>query len=67
MFHQTMHELFLDLGVFGTAVGLQEWDDELQLPVFRAYPLAHCYVQENDKGEIDTVSDFVNWLEGLIS
>lgn len=52
---QSLHEAHFDLGLFGTEIVLQEWNPLLQCPVFRAFPLASCYVLENEQGMIDTV------------
>lgn len=53
MFNQSMHELYLDLGAFGTAVMSQERRPSGLL--FRTYPLADCYIHENSDGIVDTL------------
>lgn len=53
MFNQSMHELYLDLGAFGTAVLSQEIDAGKLL--FRSYPLTDCYIHENSRGFVDTL------------
>ena len=50
-----LHECYLDLGSFGTAVVSQEWNSRFHMPVFSAEPLASCFLLENDIGLVDTV------------
>lgn len=50
-----IHESYLDLGGFGTAVLYQDWDWEERHVFFRSFPLADCYILEGAKGRIDTV------------
>lgn len=54
-FNGTLHEAYLDLGAFGTAVIGQEYSVDTGHLVFRAYPLADCYIEENDDGMVDTL------------
>jgi hypothetical protein len=54
-FNQTINEIYLELGSFGTGVLFQDWDVKGNKIVFRAYPLAQCYIGENFDGEVDTV------------
>lgn len=54
-FEQSFFEGFLDVGVFGTEVILQEWNSATMCPLFRAYPLSQCYILENEMGMIDTL------------
>lgn len=49
----TLHENYLDIGAFGTAVQYQYWDPRLRLVRFRPYPLANCFIAENADGQID--------------
>ena len=56
-----LHEAYLDLGSFGTAVVLQEWDKEVNCIVFSAEPLAHAYIMENSKGRVDTIYKEKSW------
>lgn len=52
-FYQSIYEANQELVGFGTSVLNQEWVDGHIL--FRALPLADCYLAQNSKGEIDTV------------
>lgn len=54
-FTTQIHEVYLDLGCFGTALLLIEEDDENILN-FLSRPIFMAYVDENSKGVIDTVS-----------
>ena len=48
------HELYLDLGSFGTGVMMVQ-DIPGSGITFRTYHLADCFIQENDKGHVDTL------------
>jgi len=51
-----LHEGYLDLGSFGTAVLNQEWDDESEGIAFRAEPLSSCFILEDGRaGLVDTL------------
>lgn len=50
-----LHEIYQDLGAFGTGVLYQDWDQEGRHVHFRAFPLADCYVKENSNGLVDTM------------
>ena len=53
-FITSVHELYLDLGAYGTAVIFVE--DKPGKPIgFRSYHLADCYVAGNHEGVVDTV------------
>src|ERR1700761_4986468 len=52
---QALHENFLSEGAFGTGIIFQEWDEVWQIPTFRAMPMAHCFMDEDEKGFIDTL------------
>jgi len=54
-FQTEIHEIYLDLGSFGTAVLRIEEDDDLVVR-FHARPIYNTRVDENYKGIIDTVS-----------
>lgn len=54
-FQTEIHELYLDLGSFGTGVIQIEEDDE-SVVRFLAKPIYECYIKENFKGLVDTVS-----------
>lgn len=51
--YQHLHQTYLDLGAFGTAVLFVEFRDE-RLRV-RAFHLADCVVEENEAGFVDAV------------
>jgi len=53
-FNSQAHELYLDLGSFGTGVMMVQDNPGADI-VFRTFHLADCYIQENDKGFIDTL------------
>ena len=53
-FNSQAHELYLDLGSFGTGVMMVQ-DVPGEGIVFRTHHLADCYIQENDKGFVDTL------------
>ncbi len=55
-FNQNKHELLLDLLSFGTAVMFRYWDAKRRVIRFRSIPLADCYIDENNEGDVDTVS-----------
>lgn len=52
-FYQSIYEANQELVGFGTSILNQEWVDGHLL--FRAFPLANCYLDQNSKGQIDTV------------
>lgn len=54
-FTGSMPEIYMDLGSFGSACLSQEWDPEASGLLFQAKPLAHSYVLENSKGQVDTI------------
>lgn len=53
-FNSQAHELYLDLGSFGTAVMMVQ-DNPGSGISFRTFHLADCYIQENDSGFVDTL------------
>lgn len=53
-FNSQAHELYLDLGSFGTAVMMVQ-DNPGSGISFRTFHLADCYIQENDNGFVDTL------------
>jgi hypothetical protein len=53
-FNQQIHELYLDLGVFGVACMYEE-EDETDGVRFYARDIAEIYLCENEKEKIDTV------------
>lgn len=56
-----LHEVYLDLGSYGTASVCQEWDATVQGLIFTAEPLAHSYFLENSKGRVDTMFNVRSW------
>tara|TARA_R100001594_G_scaffold18582_1_gene36692 strand:- start:1164 stop:2801 length:1638 start_codon:yes stop_codon:yes gene_type:complete len=53
-FNSQAHELYLDLGSFGTGVMMVQ--DKAGAPIsFRTHHLADCFIQENDAGFVDTL------------
>lgn len=54
-FNGAIHEGYLDLGAFGTAIVGQEYSHQHKHLVFRAYPLADCFIEENEDGLVDTL------------
>lgn len=52
-FQTEIHELYLDLGSFGTGAMLIEEDEDNVLN-FSARPIYHFYIEENFKSEVDT-------------
>lgn len=53
-FNSQAHELYLDLGAFGTGVMMVQ-DIPGKGVTFRTFHLADCYIQENDAGFVDTL------------
>ncbi len=54
-FNPVMHEGYLDVAGFGTTVQYQWFDHEHQQLMFRAYPLAECWYDEDYAGRVNTV------------
>jgi len=52
-FQTEIHELYLDLGSFGTGAMLIEEDEDLVLN-FSSRPIYQFYIEENFQGEVDT-------------
>jgi hypothetical protein len=53
-FGSMVHELYLDLGAYGTGVMYVE-DRPGKQVIFKTYHLAECYVAENSEGVVDTL------------
>jgi len=53
-FHTNIHELYLDLGCFGTALMRIEEDDE-EVVRFQTRPIYEAYLRENAQGTITTI------------
>jgi len=62
-FQPTVHECFLDIGSFGTAVVYQDRDDRYFRPFFKTFPLASCYIDEGYDGKIDTLFRKIMWTK----
>lgn len=54
-FQPQVHEGYLDLGSFGTAV-LGVFEDEDSVVRFDSKPIYHYYIEDNSKGIVDTLS-----------
>lgn len=54
-FQTQIHEVYLDLGCFGTSLLLVEDDDDNTIN-FLSRPIYMAYIEENSKGIIDTVA-----------
>jgi hypothetical protein len=61
MINLALHEVFLDIGSFGTCVLNQEWDEDIGGIRFSARPLQVCYFTENSRGMIDCVCRYFSW------
>ncbi len=59
-FQTEIHEVYLDLGSYGTAVMRIEPDDE-KIVRFQARPIFECYIAENNKGIVDTLYRCYKW------
>ena len=55
-FTTAMHESYLDVGAFGTGTVYQEWSSRRGMVVYRTFPLADVFIDEDGEGVIDTVS-----------
>lgn len=59
-FQTEVHEMYLDLGCFGTAPMLMEEDEDLVVR-FSSRHIASCVVDENNLGQIDTIMREFMW------
>lgn len=59
MFYTSLHEVYQDLGAFGTGVVNQEFEPKIKDVLFRADPLADCYVMENAIQRVDQLYKLV--------
>ncbi len=59
-FQTEIHEIYLDLGAIGTAC-LYMGDDDETVVHFAARPIKEIYIDENNKGLIDTVYRHFKW------
>ena len=53
-FHTNIHEMYLDLGCFGTALMRIEEDDE-EVVRFQTRPIYEAYLRENAQGTVTTI------------
>lgn len=60
-FNSALHELYLDLGAFGTGILFQEWDDKGQHIYFRNHALGEFYFQENSVGVVDSIFHYFDF------
>ncbi len=56
-----LHEAYLDIAVFGTAVIYQWYDVASRRLMFRSFPLADCWVDEAADGTVNRVHRRVKW------
>jgi hypothetical protein len=54
-FAPSIHEIYMDIGAFGTAVIFQDYNTDNNHIMFNAFPLVECFVSEDDNGIIDTL------------
>jgi len=54
-FNGSSHEIFLDLGGFGTGVNYMGYSSKNQSMFFQAIPLGQCTLMENNEGMIDAL------------
>jgi len=59
-FHSEIHEAYLDIVTFGTGPMLIEKDEDFYVR-FQARPIYECYLDENNKGRIDTLFRKFEW------
>jgi len=54
-FAPSIHETYMDVGAFGTAVIFQDYDADNRHVMFNSFPLVECFIGEDDNGVIDTL------------
>lgn len=54
-FAPSIHEVYLDICAFGTAIDYQEYDEKEDHLLFNSFPLVECFVMENHYGRVDTL------------
>lgn len=62
-FNPSMHELYMDLGAFGTGAIYQWFDLRRSRLAFRSFPLATCYIEEDAAGEVTRVHRVIKWTK----
>lgn len=66
-FQTEIHEVYLDLGSFGTSLLKMEEDDEMVCR-FTSSPIYEAYIIENYKGIVDTISyEYMSSLRDLVA
>jgi len=63
MLNTALHEVFLDIGSFGTAIMGQEWSQNNQDLIFSSKPISDCYLLENAEGRVDTIYRKTVWTK----
>lgn len=63
MLNTALHEVFLDIGSFGTAILNQEWSSKINDILFSSKPISDCYLLENSENRVDTVYRKVVWTK----
>lgn len=66
-FNPALHEVYLDLGAFGTGVLLQEYSVEKNHISFRNDALSEFYFQENAEGCVDTLFQYFEYTAKQIA
>lgn len=56
-----LHEAYLDIAVFGTAVIYQWYDVAHRRLMFRSFPLADCWVDEAPDGSVNRLHRRIKW------
>lgn len=59
-FQEAIHEIYVDLGAFGTAA-LSIMEDEDMVVRFTAHPIEEFFIDENHKNRVDTVFRRFKW------
>ena len=54
-FSSASNETFSDLVAYGTAIPFIHWDEESDGPLYDVYPLSSIWLEQNEKGQVDTV------------
>jgi hypothetical protein len=60
-FTPQQHEKYTELASLGTGVMFIAEQPGVDVPVFQTHPLAHCYLDENSRGLVDTVDRWVTY------
>ena len=64
-FHTHIHELYVDLGVFGTGLMRVEEDDEEVIRV-QTRPIYEAYIREDAHSKVNTVYRIFKWIFGRL-